>query len=100
MTFCALFAVVPKVELTPKTVTVMEGGNVKAVCSASGSPVPVILWSLDMLSTHYEVRYLTFNPLLNVAISYAKMAINKVKCDGGLVPSSRGHQEARYILKS
>ncbi|KAM4719777.1 neurotrophic tyrosine kinase, receptor, type 2b [Anableps anableps] len=47
--------VVPKVELTPKNVTVMEGGDVKAVCSASGSPVPVILWTLDMLSTHYEI---------------------------------------------
>ncbi|XP_021162853.1 neurotrophic tyrosine kinase, receptor, type 2b isoform X2 [Fundulus heteroclitus] len=47
--------VVPKVELIPKTVTVKEGGNVKAVCSASGSPVPVIQWTLDMLSTTYEI---------------------------------------------
>ncbi|XP_035996225.1 neurotrophic tyrosine kinase, receptor, type 2b isoform X1 [Fundulus heteroclitus] len=47
--------VVPKVELIPKTVTVKEGGNVKAVCSASGSPIPVIQWTLDMLSTTYEI---------------------------------------------
>uniref|UniRef100_A0A3Q2TV05 Tyrosine-protein kinase receptor n=1 Tax=Fundulus heteroclitus TaxID=8078 RepID=A0A3Q2TV05_FUNHE len=44
----------PDCELIPKTVTVKEGGNVKAVCSASGSPVPVIQWTLDMLSTTYE----------------------------------------------
>ncbi|PWA26942.1 hypothetical protein CCH79_00001032 [Gambusia affinis] len=47
--------VVPKVELSPKNVTVREGRDVKVVCSASGSPVPDILWTLDMLSTHYEI---------------------------------------------
>ncbi|KAM6902283.1 neurotrophic tyrosine kinase, receptor, type 2b [Xenentodon cancila] len=47
--------VVPKVQVNPKNVTEMEGGNVKAVCSASGSPDPVILWNLDRLSTHYEI---------------------------------------------
>ncbi|KAK5618507.1 BDNF/NT-3 growth factors receptor [Crenichthys baileyi] len=59
--------VVPKVELTPKTVTVMEGGNVKAVCSASGSPVPVILWTLDMLSTHYEINPLETKSTLTLS---------------------------------
>ena len=58
-TVCVLLAVVPKVEVTPKSVTEMEGANVTAVCSASGSPVPVILWNLDMVSTHYEVRQFT-----------------------------------------
>ncbi|KAG7241162.1 hypothetical protein INR49_025905 [Caranx melampygus] len=48
--------VVPKVEVTPKVVTKMQGSNVKAVCSASGSPLPEILWNLDMLSTHYELE--------------------------------------------
>ncbi|XP_026209721.1 neurotrophic tyrosine kinase, receptor, type 2b [Anabas testudineus] len=43
--------VVPKVEVNPKTVTRMQGSNVKAVCSASGSPRPDIRWNLGMLST-------------------------------------------------
>ncbi|XP_077944176.1 neurotrophic tyrosine kinase, receptor, type 2b [Gasterosteus aculeatus] len=47
--------VVPKVEVTPKSVTMMQGSNVKAVCSASGSPPPEILWNLDWLSTHHEI---------------------------------------------
>ncbi|MED6233308.1 hypothetical protein ATANTOWER_009929 [Ataeniobius toweri] len=59
--------VVPKVELTPKTVTVMEGGDVKAVCSASGSPVPVILWTLDMPSTHYEINPLETKSTLTLS---------------------------------
>ncbi|KAK9532538.1 hypothetical protein VZT92_009918 [Zoarces viviparus] len=47
--------VLPKVEVTPKNVTVMQGSDVKAVCSASGSPPPEILWNLDWLSTHHEI---------------------------------------------
>ncbi|XP_029940747.1 neurotrophic tyrosine kinase, receptor, type 2b [Salarias fasciatus] len=47
--------VVPQVEVTPRTVTQMEGSDVKAVCSASGSPPPEILWNLDMLSTQYRI---------------------------------------------
>ncbi|XP_029300823.1 LOW QUALITY PROTEIN: BDNF/NT-3 growth factors receptor-like [Cottoperca gobio] len=47
--------VVPKVEVTPKTVTEMQGRNVRAVCSASGSPPPEILWNIDWLSTHHEI---------------------------------------------
>lgn len=46
---------VPKVEVTPTIVNEMQGSNVEAVCSASGSPPPEIQWNLDMLSTHYEV---------------------------------------------
>lgn len=61
-TVCTLLAVVPKVEVFPRTVTEMEGGNVKAVCSASGSPFPVIQWNPEMLSTNFEVRWFTQLP--------------------------------------
>ncbi|TDH02198.1 hypothetical protein EPR50_G00170350 [Perca flavescens] len=47
--------VLPKVEVVPTTVTEMQGSNVKAVCSASGTPPPEILWNLDWLSTHHEI---------------------------------------------
>ncbi|XP_073333457.1 neurotrophic tyrosine kinase, receptor, type 2b isoform X2 [Pagrus major] len=47
--------VVPNVEVTPRNVTQMQGSNVEAECTASGSPPPEILWNLDMLSTHHEV---------------------------------------------
>ncbi|XP_032396311.1 neurotrophic tyrosine kinase, receptor, type 2b isoform X2 [Etheostoma spectabile] len=47
--------VLPKVEVVPTTVTEMLGSNVRAVCSASGSPPPEILWNLDWLSTHHEI---------------------------------------------
>lgn len=67
----SFLAVVPKVEVTPKTVTEMQGSNVKAVCSASGSPPPEILWNLDLLSTHHEVSWSTihsflFKPLVQI----------------------------------
>uniref|UniRef100_A0A3Q4GU57 Tyrosine-protein kinase receptor n=1 Tax=Neolamprologus brichardi TaxID=32507 RepID=A0A3Q4GU57_NEOBR len=39
---------VPTVEVTPRNVTQMEGSNVKAICSASGSPAPEIAWNLDL----------------------------------------------------
>lgn len=52
-----LIAVIPTVEVTPSTVTEMQGSDVKAVCSASGSPPPEILWNLDWLSTHHEVSH-------------------------------------------
>ncbi|XP_054613416.1 neurotrophic tyrosine kinase, receptor, type 2b [Dunckerocampus dactyliophorus] len=48
--------VVPQVEVTPTMVTEMEGGNVKAVCSASGSPPPEILWNLYMISSRYDIK--------------------------------------------
>uniref|UniRef100_A0A3Q3AII0 Neurotrophic tyrosine kinase, receptor, type 2b n=1 Tax=Kryptolebias marmoratus TaxID=37003 RepID=A0A3Q3AII0_KRYMA len=47
--------VVPKVEVSPGTVTEMEGGNVEAVCNASGSPFPEIQWNPEMLSTNFEM---------------------------------------------
>ncbi|XP_068430107.1 neurotrophic tyrosine kinase, receptor, type 2b [Clinocottus analis] len=47
--------VIPRVEVTPKNMTLMQGSNVRAVCSASGSPPPEILWNLDWLSTHHEI---------------------------------------------
>lgn len=56
---CLFPAVVPKVEVTPKTVTKMQGNSVKAVCSASGSPPPEIQWSVDLLSSHHEVSQAT-----------------------------------------
>lgn len=65
---CVLLPVVPKVEVNPKTMTAMEGGNFRAVCSASGSPVPLILWNLEKLSTHYDVRRFTSAIPLNVGI--------------------------------
>uniref|UniRef100_A0A665UZZ5 Tyrosine-protein kinase receptor n=1 Tax=Echeneis naucrates TaxID=173247 RepID=A0A665UZZ5_ECHNA len=43
--------------VNPKIVTKMQGSNIQAVCSASGSPPPEILWNLDMLSTHHEVNW-------------------------------------------
>lgn len=46
---------VPKVQVTPRAVTKMQGSNVKAVCSASGSPRPEIRWNLGMLSTPNKV---------------------------------------------
>ncbi|XP_038589541.1 neurotrophic tyrosine kinase, receptor, type 2b isoform X1 [Micropterus salmoides] len=48
--------VVPEVEVTPRTVTEMQGSDVKAVCNASGSPPPEILWNLDLLSTHHKIE--------------------------------------------
>ncbi|XP_068609211.1 neurotrophic tyrosine kinase, receptor, type 2b [Brachionichthys hirsutus] len=47
--------VVPRVEVDPTSVTEMEGSDVKAVCRASGSPPPEVLWNLDLLSTHHEM---------------------------------------------
>ncbi|KAF0031616.1 hypothetical protein F2P81_016171 [Scophthalmus maximus] len=47
--------VVPRVEVSPKNVTKMQGSNVKAVCTATGSPLPEILWNLDLLSSHHEI---------------------------------------------
>uniref|UniRef100_A0A1A8DKJ5 Tyrosine-protein kinase receptor n=4 Tax=Nothobranchius TaxID=28779 RepID=A0A1A8DKJ5_NOTKA len=58
--------VVPKVEVIPKTVTEMEGGNAQAVCTASGSPVPLIQWNLDMLSTHFEIESLDMENSLSL----------------------------------
>ncbi|XP_034565512.1 neurotrophic tyrosine kinase, receptor, type 2b isoform X1 [Notolabrus celidotus] len=46
----------PRVEVTPRTVTVMQGSRVEAECSASGSPTPEIVWNVDMLSTRYETQ--------------------------------------------
>uniref|UniRef100_A0A3Q3W3U2 Tyrosine-protein kinase receptor n=1 Tax=Mola mola TaxID=94237 RepID=A0A3Q3W3U2_MOLML len=60
----SFLAVIPRVEVNPKMVTEMQGSNVKAVCSASGSPPPEILWNLDMLSTHHEVSRATTHSLL------------------------------------
>ncbi|XP_060916772.1 neurotrophic tyrosine kinase, receptor, type 2b [Labrus mixtus] len=47
---------VPRVEVTPRSVNLMQGSNVEAICSASGSPPPEILWNLDMLSTQHEIE--------------------------------------------
>ncbi|XP_041826680.1 neurotrophic tyrosine kinase, receptor, type 2b [Melanotaenia boesemani] len=58
---------VPNVEVTPKTVTKMEGSSVTAVCSASGSPKPVIRWNLEMLSTHAEIDTLDTKSILRLS---------------------------------
>uniref|UniRef100_A0A1A7XC30 Tyrosine-protein kinase receptor n=2 Tax=Iconisemion striatum TaxID=60296 RepID=A0A1A7XC30_9TELE len=58
--------VVPKVEVIPKTVTEMVGGNARAVCTTSGSPVPLIQWNLDMLSTHFEIESLDMENYLTL----------------------------------
>lgn len=58
-TVCLCLAVVPRVEVSPKNVTKMQGSNVKAVCTATGSPLPEILWNLDLLSSHHEVSQST-----------------------------------------
>ncbi|XP_053195917.1 neurotrophic tyrosine kinase, receptor, type 2b [Scomber japonicus] len=47
--------VVPQVEVRPTVVTEMEGSDVKAECSASGSPPPEIRWNLDMMATLFEI---------------------------------------------
>lgn len=49
-------AVVPKVVVTPGNVSEMQGGNIRAVCKATGSPSPDIQWNLDLLASHHEVR--------------------------------------------
>nr|XP_057920443.1 neurotrophic tyrosine kinase, receptor, type 2b [Doryrhamphus excisus] len=48
--------VVPQVEVTPTVVTEMEGGTVKAVCRASGSPPPEILWNVYMISSRSDIK--------------------------------------------
>ncbi|XP_049460611.1 neurotrophic tyrosine kinase, receptor, type 2b [Epinephelus fuscoguttatus] len=48
--------VVPSVEVTPNTVTAMKGSNAKAVCKASGSPPPEIVWNLDWLATTHKIE--------------------------------------------
>nr|XP_020476818.1 BDNF/NT-3 growth factors receptor-like [Monopterus albus] len=50
--------VFPKVDISPRTVTKMQGSNVTAVCSASGSPPPKIQWNRDLLSTPSEIEFL------------------------------------------
>ncbi|XP_056146387.1 neurotrophic tyrosine kinase, receptor, type 2b [Lampris incognitus] len=59
--------VVPQVEVTPTVVTKMEGSDVNAVCSASGSPPPEILWNFDMLSTSYEIDALDLKSSLTLS---------------------------------
>ncbi|CAB1448394.1 unnamed protein product [Pleuronectes platessa] len=59
--------VVPKVELTPKTVTQMQGSNVEAVCTTTGSPLPELLWNLDLLSTQHEIEALETKSTLTLS---------------------------------
>ncbi|KAM9307181.1 neurotrophic tyrosine kinase, receptor, type 2b [Pholidichthys leucotaenia] len=58
--------VVPQVEVTLKNVTQMEGSNIKAVCSASGSPPPEIKWIVDELETDKEVESYDLETILNL----------------------------------
>lgn len=59
LAICSFLAVVPSVEVTPNTVTAMKGSNAKAVCKASGSPPPEIVWNLDWLATTHKVSWAT-----------------------------------------
>ena len=40
-----LISVAPFVEVIPRTVTVIEGGNITLVCNISGVPAPSMLWT-------------------------------------------------------
>uniref|UniRef100_A0A3P9LYW7 receptor protein-tyrosine kinase n=1 Tax=Oryzias latipes TaxID=8090 RepID=A0A3P9LYW7_ORYLA len=86
---------VPTVEVTPQNVTEMEGGNVKAVCSASGSPAPVILWNLDMLSTHYEIDPLDTESMLTLTGLSSDDNGRKIVCS---VENMVGQSEATLEL--
>lgn len=46
---------IPTVEVSPSTVTEMQGRDVRALCKASGSPAPQIEWNIDVLYTHHEI---------------------------------------------
>lgn len=61
---CCFLAVVPKVVVTPGNVSERQGGNIRAVCKATGSPSPEIQWNLDLLASHHEVRCSTLRQLL------------------------------------
>lgn len=52
-------AVVPKVVVIPGNVSEMQGGNIRAVCKATGSPSPEIQWNVELLASHHEVRQTT-----------------------------------------
>ncbi|XP_076014558.1 BDNF/NT-3 growth factors receptor-like [Genypterus blacodes] len=47
---------VPRVEVTPTLVLEKAGSSIRAVCTASGSPPPLILWNLDLLATQHEIE--------------------------------------------
>ncbi|XP_055009677.1 neurotrophic tyrosine kinase, receptor, type 2b [Boleophthalmus pectinirostris] len=47
---------IPRVVVAPTTVTEMEGHNVRALCKASGSPVPQIEWNIDVLDTDHDIE--------------------------------------------
>lgn len=53
---------VPKVVVTPGNVSEMQGGSIRAVCKATGSPSPEVQWNLDLLSSHHEVKPSTVSP--------------------------------------
>ncbi|KAL0965787.1 hypothetical protein UPYG_G00285700 [Umbra pygmaea] len=48
----------PAAEVNPSNVTKKEGSNVTAVCSATGSPAPEIMWNFDNLLTVAETELL------------------------------------------
>lgn len=47
---------IPRVEVSPSTVTEMQGSVVRALCKASGSPAPQIEWNIDVLYTRHEIE--------------------------------------------
>ncbi|XP_023839265.1 BDNF/NT-3 growth factors receptor-like [Salvelinus sp. IW2-2015] len=48
----------PAVEVSPTIIKMTEGSDVRAVCSATGSPAPDILWNIDSLFTITKINAL------------------------------------------
>ncbi|XP_038826097.1 BDNF/NT-3 growth factors receptor-like [Salvelinus namaycush] len=48
----------PAVEVSPSIIKMTEGSDVRAVCSATGSPAPDILWNIDSLFTITKINAL------------------------------------------
>lgn len=51
----------PQVEVVPPVVSQMAGSDAIVMCSASGSPAPMLFWNLNtteqpLLSTNHEVN--------------------------------------------
>ncbi|XP_055087539.1 neurotrophic tyrosine kinase, receptor, type 2b [Periophthalmus magnuspinnatus] len=47
---------IPRVVVSPTTVTEMQGRDVRALCKASGSPAPQIEWNIDVLYTRNKIE--------------------------------------------
>ncbi|CAB1318067.1 unnamed protein product [Coregonus sp. 'balchen'] len=65
----------PAAEVRPSIITKTEGSDVRAVCSATGSPAPDILWNIDSLFTITKINALELESNLTLL---------------GLLPSDNG----------